>query len=313
MNKEDKCEIAKDLAIQYIEKSLSKRSEDFVKEHLSECNDCREYYKLLENKIYNGNEQDKIIKKQFKKIHRKISILKIILIVILVIILVFSIGLWVKQEKFSNLVNQVSEKVEYMENLDNYKITSKTIQRDFNTNDYWEYEETYYYKDGKLKNESDNHISFKKDDSLDSIDVYHDLRQIEYIHHDNYIELKKGDPIGILSYVKDNYEYYTSSIYSLMFSIREDRFNGIECYVIRAGDKDSYRDVWIDKSTLITIREVNESYSNFYREQIYTFEENVVTEDDVSTDILNKEKYNDYNRINLEYEKTRIDVNEFYK
>ena len=59
MNKN--CDIVRDWAIQYIEKSISKESEMFVKKHLEECEECKEYYKTLETKIGNENEQDKIV------------------------------------------------------------------------------------------------------------------------------------------------------------------------------------------------------------------------------------------------------------
>ena len=225
------------------------------------------------------------------------------------IILITGILIWVKQKTFSNLVIKVSEKVEYLQTLDNYKITVKTIYNNFNTEDYSEFYTEYYYKDGKLKRESTDSISFTEDGSYDSISVFHDLNQIVYYHND-YVEERKGDTIGVLAYIKENYQPIVSTIYSLAFSVREDRFNGIECYVIRFGDNDSYKDVWVDKNSFITIREVNESYSHFYREEIYTFEENVVTDEDVDNSILDNEKYDDYKilEVNTEFPKEQIEI-----
>ena len=301
MNKKEECEISRALSVQYLEKSLNEGSTRFVETHLKNCDTCREYYKTIENKIYKNNEQDKIITKQFKKIHNRIGILKMSLAVILIVIIVIGCILWFKQSTFSNIVNKVSTQVEYMKDLNNYKITVQTTQKNFKNNESWEYKEVYYYKDGKLKREADNSIFFNDDESFNSIKVYHDLKQIEY-YHNNFIEQKKGDAIGALSYIKDNYEHYTSTIYSLIFSVREDRFNGVDCYVIRFGDDDSYRDVWVDKNNFITIRAVNEVHSSFFREEIYTFEENVVTENDVDSSVLNSEKYSDYKKITIENE-----------
>ena len=307
MNKN--CDIVRDLAVQYMEKSISEGSEMFVRKHLEECEECKEYYKTLETKIGSENEQDKIIIKQFKKVHKHISVLKIILISISIIVLIAGIVLWTKQKKFSNVVNKVSEKLEYLQTLDNYKVTVKTIYNNFNTDDYWEYYTEYYYKDGKLKEESVDSIFFKEDDSYDSISVFHDLKQIAY-QHNNYIKERKGDALGVFTYIRENYTPIASTIFSLAFSVREDRFNGIECYVIRFGDSDSYRDVWVDKNSLITIRTVNESYSHFYREEIYTFEENVVTDEDVDSSILDTEKYDDYKRleVNTELPKEQVEI-----
>ena len=91
-----------------------------------------------------------------------------------------------------------------------------------------------------------------------------------------------------------------SSNYELYWNIETD--NGVDCYVIRFGDDDSYRDVWVDKNNFITIRAVNEVHSSFFREEIYTFEENVVTENDVDSSVLNSEKYSDYKKITIENE-----------
>lgn len=299
MNKN--CDIVRDLAIQYIEKSISKESEMFVKKHLEECEECKEYYKTLETKIGNENEQDKIVIKQFKKVHKHISVLKITLTVILIIILAIGVILWAKEQTFSNLVTKVSEKVEYLETLDNYKVTVKTIYNNFNTEDYSEFYTEYFYKDGKLKEESADSIFFKEDDSYDSISVFYDSKQIEY-QHNNYIKERKGDALGIFTYVRENYKPIASTIFSLAFSVREDRFNGIECYVIRFGNSDSYRDIWVDKNSFITVREVNEKYSSFYSERVFTFEENVVTDEDVDSSILDTEKFNDYKRLEVKTE-----------
>ena len=299
MNKN--CNIVRDLAIQYIEKSISKESEMFVKKHLEECEECKEYYKTLETKIGNENEQDKIVIKQFKKVHKHISVLKITLTVILIIILAIGVILWAKEQTFSNLVTKVSEKVEYLETLDNYKVTVKTIYNNFNTEDYSEFYTEYFYKDGKLKEESADSIFFKEDDSYDSISVFYDSKQIEY-QHNNYIKERKGDALGVFTYVRENYKPIASTIFSLAFSVREDRFNGIECYVIRFGNSDSYRDIWVDKNSFITVREVNEKYSSFYSERVFTFEENVVTDEDVDSSILDTEKFNDYKRLEVKTE-----------
>ena len=309
MDNNEKCEIVRDLATQYIEKSINEGSEKFIRNHLQECEDCKKYYNTLEAKIGNEDEQDKIILKQLKKVHKHISILKIILISILILVLIAGIVLWAKQKKFSNVVNKVSEKLEYLETLDNYKITIRTIHNNFNTQDYNEFYEERYYKDGKLKRESRNSIFFYEDDSYDSIYIYNDLKQIEY-HHSNYIMKKKGSAIGVLSYIKDNYKGIESTIFSLAYTVREDRFNGIECYVIRIGNDNSYTDIWVDKNSFITVREVREEYSSYYSERIFTFEENVVTDEDVDSSILDNEKYDDYKRleVNTEFPKEQIEI-----
>ena len=94
-----------------------------------------------------------------------------------------------------------------------------------------------------------------------------------------------------------NYKDLKNTIYSLGFNIREDRYNGIDCYVIRTGNNEDYRDIWIDKSNFITIRSVNECKNDFYCEEIYTFIENNVKNDDISTKIIEENEYKNYTKI----------------
>lgn len=299
MNSKDKCEIVRDLSVLYFEKSINEESQKFVEEHLKDCEDCRKFYKTIESKICNEDEKDKLVTKQFKKIYNHISLLKIALITILVVILIATLILSSKVRTFSNIVNKSCEKIEYMKTLDNYKITVKTIKKDLQTGNSLEYSENYYYKDGILKVESEDSIFFYKDDSYNSVKVYHDLKQIDFCNN-NFIQQKKGDAIILFSYIKDNYQRYSSTIYSLIFSVREDRYNGIDCYVIRFGNNNSYRDIWVDKDKFITIREVNEDSLSFYNERVFTFEENVVANDDIDITILESSEYTDYEKNYIE-------------
>lgn len=314
MNKEDECEIVKDLAIPYAEKLINQGSENFINKHLKTCEDCRKYYQNIDSTIYRENivqkNTDDIVVNQFKKINRHINCLKSSLVVILILIVTACCAFYIKHQKFLNIINKTCSKIENMEKLDNYKLTVNTIQKDLkddNVDNYIEYEETYYYKDGKYKVETNNSIKFYEDDSYEKVCVYHDLNTIEY-YKQNFTEEKKGRNIGKLSEIA-NYKELSSTLYSWAFSVREERYNGIECYVIRSGNDKSYRDIWIDKNTFITVRIVNEDYMNFYREEIYTFCENIVTDTDVDIEILNSEKYKNYIRkeiVNNATEETKL-------
>lgn len=292
MNKKDECQIVRDLSYQFKEKSLSEGSAQFVKKHLQTCDECKQYYQSYNSQL--NNKHDDIIIHQFKKIHRHINVLKISLISILIILLTIFLILFVRLKIFQNIVNSAYEKIEYMQQLDNYKVTVKTINKNLETGKSEEYEENYYYKDGNYKMEDYDSLKFYKDDSYEKILAYHSLKQITY-YNQEFIEFKKGDLIKMFTDVI-NYKKISSSIYSLGFSIREERYNGIDCYVIKNGSSDSYRETWINKDNFITIRVINESYNNFYREVIYDFTENIVTDDDVDISILDSDMFKEYER-----------------
>ncbi len=73
--------------------------------------------------------------------------------------------------------------------------------------------------------------------------------------------------------------------------------------MIRSGNNNSYRDIWINKNNFIVIRVINEDYGDFYREELYEFTENTVTDEEVSVEVLDSDKFKNYIKKN-------IDINE---
>lgn len=307
MDNKNKCEIIRDLAIPYKENLINQGSKDFIEEHLLTCDDCKKYYKNITSDIFDNNlsekNKDNIVINEFKKVHRHINILKMSLIIVLISIFIIVSAFFLRFQRIRKVIDTAYNKVQYMRNLDNYKLTVKTIQKNLKTDNCIEYEQNYYYKDGKYKIESDDSIKFYEDDSYKKICVYHDLNTIEYYEQD-FVEEHKGRLIGIFSEVI-NYKELTSSLSGFALSIREERYNGIDCYVIRFGNSNSYRDTWIDKNSSITVRVVNEEYMDFYREEIYTFHENIVNDDDVDTTVLNSDKYENYTKKNIQNNATK--------
>lgn len=222
------------------------------------------------------------------------NLLKISLVTLLCFLVIIVLILVIKNRKIENIVEKSYLKIEYMRELNNYKLKVKTTENNMKTNTNREYEQIYYYKNGKYKIESANSLNFLEDDSYEKICVYNDLKQIEY-YKQNYIEMIKGKLLDIFSEVI-NYKKTSSTVYNLSLSVREERFNGTDCYVIRFGNKNSYRDTWIDKNNYITVKGVNEDIGEFYREDVYTFDEDATNDDDVNTDILNNNVYKNYTR-----------------
>ena len=69
---------------------------------------------------------------------------------------------------------------------------------------------------------------------------------------------------------------------NIILNIRTDEFRGIQCYVLKNSDKSSYREIWIDKETMLPIREVQNIYGEQYDEKTFFIEFNIVTEKDVT-------------------------------
>ena len=308
MNKKEECEIVRDLSQKFMEKSISEESEKFVKNHLKSCGNCKEYYLNQEKKL--NNDEDEIMINQFKKINRHIFILKASIIFILVVIISIFIIFCLKVYKTRKILNDVYKKVEETEQINNYKLEVKTIDRNLKTGEVNEYNKIYYYKDGKYKIEDDDSVRFYQDNSCEKILVYYKLKQIEYYNQD-FIEITKGKPIRIFNEII-NYRDISNSIYCVGISIREERYNGRDCYVIRNGTNKEYRDICIDKEKLITVRVVNEDSKNFYREVEYNFEENTVIDEEVDSEIINSSEFNEYTKKNIEKNYTK-ELDLYYK
>lgn len=312
--KNNDCDIVKDLSIQYIEDMLSSNSREFVDNHLINCEDCKKYYNNMNSHIFNenskDNKKDKIEINHLKKIKNHINLLRTIIISILIIIIVFITVVSIKYYSISNIINEAYNKLEYMKSLDNYKLVQETINKNFLDNSMYTAKTTYYYKDGKYKIELGNGIRYLEDDSYNKICVYNDLKQIDYYNQD-FIEETKGRTLNIFSYIT-NYKTLETGISRLGLSLREDRFNGIDCYVIRRGNNNSYRDIWIDKKYKVVLRMVEEEYMKYYCETVYTFFENIVKYEDVDSSILNTEEYKDYEKKNIVINNISEEWNDFY-
>lgn len=296
MNKNDECDIVKDLAASYMENIINDKSKIFIKEHLKTCANCKKYYNDINSKILTKNKNEEVQEKYeldfLKKIRKKMNMLKIFLIIIVIIIGVLILSIFTKCQIVGNIVNNSYEKINYLKNLNNYKLIKDTIDINYTENTTYKYQSNYYYKDGKYKFDfnNGNNVFYYKDNSYNKICIYNELKQIDY-YTQNFIEYKKGDTFKEYSEI---IMYKESGLYKLMLSIRIDKFNDTDCYVIKNGNDKSYREIWIDKDTDLVLRRVEEEYSKYYREDIYTLIEDKVMDSDVDCSIIEKDDYKDY-------------------
>ena len=143
-----------------------------------------------------------------------------------------------------------------------------------------------FYKDGKYKLQSKNYKYYGEIGTNTQMQVDFAKKTINNVTS-NYTIVDKNYFFKTYSEIN----LYGSQIGgSRLFiinaiNIRTDNYNGRECYVIRfKGNKDGYRDVWIDKDSMLTIRNVEEEYNIYRRENLYTLTEKNVTDADVTFD-----------------------------
>ena len=109
MNKNNDCEIIKDLSSLYIENMLSEESQKFIETHLKNCKKCEKYYEdlnstfLTEDRKEKNNDEIEI--NHLKKVNKKITRLKWILTGIIILILVIFFSLYFKMWYIDNINN----------------------------------------------------------------------------------------------------------------------------------------------------------------------------------------------------------------
>ncbi len=83
------CKIIQDLLPNYIEKLTNEETNNYIEEHLKECDECKKTFKNMQKDLnINSSKRDNREVKYIKKYSEKLRILKLIIIIILAIALV---------------------------------------------------------------------------------------------------------------------------------------------------------------------------------------------------------------------------------
>lgn len=317
MNKE--CEIVKDLLPNYVANILSKETEKFVDEHVKGCRDCELILKNMKNNeiINNAGEYEQIEIDHLKKYRNKMNILKSIIIVIFLLIAIFVSIFIIKYKYNTNIMSKVSSSIETLKKEDNYLFKVVEHKIDYER----EYEDTfgtlYFYKEGKYKIERNsksskqiilnaNEYYYGEINSNEQTEISVELNTI-YNKTSNYNYVKKGDFFNTLydgiNLFGENLGFFTNIILKSSYKLRNERYNGKECYVYKVQDDSGYTEYWIDKENMIPIRKVQDIYNKFYTEKNYFIDIGKVTENDVTM-----KNFDGYKIVNKE-----INMNNYFK
>lgn len=293
MNKADECQIVQDLLYSYNENLLNEKSKIFVENHLKECEICKNQLNTIKSNIFNERvkeeKEDKIELTHLLKVNKAMRKLKISLVVVSIILLVF-LGTTLYRDNRSNyVVNNAYNKLEELKELDNFKITKRVKYISHNGGRTDDTITEIYYKDGKYKQIIPGTIFFYEDNSNEIIYIYEESKSIE--KNNTRIIRHKGSSFEETTGIRSIYTNDKNILQKAKYSIREDLYNGIKCYVVRdKSDNNQYSEIWIDKENFITIRFI-ENYETYYRETTYDIIINKVLDSDV---IFNVNDYNNY-------------------
>lgn len=296
-----KCKIVQDLIPSYMENLLSDESKSFVNEHISTCDECKEYLDTISQNISNEDKQigetNNLDIDYLKKYRKKINILKITIFTILILIMAIIITVFARYNYNRHILDSALKQFEKIKLSDNFYISRKTIDIEYQNNTTNQYFYEIYYKDGKYKRSSDSYIVYGDINSTKYLEIFHDTKSIENIEL-NYIPYTK-DKLFML--YKDIYNYSIDSksmktrLYALnLISIRKDKYNNRDCYVVKnAISENGYHEYWIDKESNMVVRTISKSDGVYYREEIFTIILNQTQDEDVEI-IDNFEQYSNY-------------------
>ncbi len=122
----------------------------------------------------------------------------------------------------------------------------------------------------------------------------------------NYVYVKKGDFLRDLKNAIEIFDvdlgHFNNIVMKGRYQVRIDRYNGKECYVLKAENNEGYSEIWVVKDSMIVVRTIQDIYNNSYTEKDYNISINSVKDEDLIVPDLEGykvEKYN--NNVNEEY------------
>ena len=212
--KTKECNIVQDLLPNYIEGLVSRETSEFVKKHIDECEFCKNKYILVKEdddyKRENIQIEDEIEHNHLKKVKSKITQTRVTVLVVVVLSLIINTTLGIKYFGERKILSEINNRYENLKTLDNYTITRKTLEINYETKEIVSNDiTTYAYKDGKYRRKTEESDDMKAymNKETDYKKMKKELNNIE-----EYADINVGERIVIYKsrgeYSKDKMSFY---------------------------------------------------------------------------------------------------------
>lgn len=282
------CKIIQDLLPNYIEKLTSEETNNFINEHLKECEDCKRTYENMKKDLeLHSKKSDKREVKYFKKYRNKLRILKV---AILIIVIVFAV---VVGRKIS-IISDLSNKANQISTSENYhKIVTSYDSEGFTKSDIYHLEDkfkiiTTSMKDNVITKRTMYAVAHDKDvngDTRYKTNIYKESNGKKSVKLNQDMGISVGPQNSL--YTENAWQLF---LYSIPATIKSTTYNGEECYYISNFQNPySYtpEGMYVSKSNGLIISmlsyEVKESENGLktrWPGAEYTYEFNTVTEEE---------------------------------
>ncbi len=260
MKEKKECKVVQDLLPNYIEGLTTKETNEFIEEHLKDCNECQNVLKNMKDELtVNKQKRDGREVEYIKKYNKKMKVWKKLALIIFVFLVIYAISVGYKLI----ILNKIAEKNEESENSENYyyySIADDTLME-------------YFKKDGIIK------MNLRKARGNASITFWKNCNTGEqYIFINETKQYDKAEG-GILENIPISRFVSTDATANIMLAIHPlvfigtQKYNDIECYNIKFNTV--YEVISKDKGLLLYSNEENNM-----RNIQYKF--NTVTDEDVA-------------------------------
>ena len=293
----NECEVVKDLLPGYIAGIISNDTEEAINEHIDNCENCKKMLDRMKSSLPNtSNDSDEKIEIDYLKKHnKKMRILKNLILFIILFVVVFSFGIIIKYNYISNIMQKVSNNIKEVEKQNNYVVTITEHGIDYEREKDYTYITKHYYKDNKYKTENHsianydilngNTCNYGEINSNSQITIVDDTKTV-YKESRNYVYMKKEyllrDLKNAIQIFDTDFGIFGNLYMKSNYQIRNDRYNGKECYVLKSECNEYYFEYWIEKDSMMLIRTVQDIYNRIYTENTYELTRDAVKDEDVS-------------------------------
>ena len=257
MKNKKECEIVQDLLVNYADGILNPESKKIVEKHLSECEECRESLKLIQEDNKRKNNKEQIELDYLRKIRIKTKI-KSILIALAIIGLIAIIIFLNNFIKMNNIMNRAEKSLQsnnfYIEKTQILSDNSTSVIKQYYNNEKYKCVWEIYSDDG-VETKSIEYANINSDERTY---IYETEKRV-VIEKGNISKMKNdNNTIKSFPFLTGKNSLFMNIAKTFAYSIDTDTYaNGKKCYVLyNRSEKDKW-EIWIDKETGLPIKEIN--------------------------------------------------------
>ena len=267
MKENRNCKIVQDLLPNYIEKLTTEETNQFIEEHLKECDECKTVLENMQKDIQlNDEKQDKREVKYMKEYSNKMKVLKYILLALIIIYIAIVLRRTFIMFSLSEKAKENKSYDNYYAKLYSYQGDSLIITESYNKDGNYLTTMTRITEDG---NQRLKLTFYNKDNEQIALA---ESEEEKYILNS---ETTAGWNVSPVTYTNDG--FIGNLQLAFIIGIDSDYCNGKACYVIKGSSYERY----IDKETGLAIRSIdkNSGQNDTIVDYEYTF--NTVEDSDI--------------------------------